>query len=160
MKHQNRICFSFVGFQGQFHMSHLSKLLLYINMIKQTLPSHSNKFSKLSQHFRPPLLSYKASMAASCTPAFLFKLSILLLFVVSGVFAAGATNETAVVPIGEASNSTTHDYARKDVPVSSPSHQTHSVSLSSRHLLRTSMVGRKRRIRGLRSKLGHGHHGH
>ncbi|KAJ8633428.1 hypothetical protein MRB53_026764 [Persea americana] len=99
-------------------------------------------------------------MDTSCTPAFLFKLSILLMFMVLSVFAARSTNKTMVVPKKEASNSTTHGFARKDVPVSSPSHQTHSISLQSRHLLRTSNAARKRRTRGLRSKLGHRHHGH
>lgn len=95
------------------------------------------------------------SMATSCTPAILFKISILLLFMAVGVFSARTRTETMVVPKAETSKRI-HVYARKDIPTSAPSHRTHSGAIYSRHLLRKNAAGRKRHARGLQSKPGHG----
>lgn len=146
--------------RGQFVISqnYLSDSDLYKhNETDHTIiPNRDTSFQTSQASNFLPLFYTNPSMANTCRLAFLFKLSILLMFMVVNVFSARARTETMMVPKADASKMT-HVYARKDIPASAPSHRTHSGSIYSRHLLRKNAAGRKRHARGLHSKPSHGH---
>ncbi|XXG67539.1 hypothetical protein AAC387_Pa06g0864 [Persea americana] len=109
---------------------------------------------------------------AFSSSASLFKLSIIFMIIIVDVCAAARARTTTTIPKGGASGlptssekhmpettTTTQVSARKDIPASGPSHRTHSTSLLTRHLLRTSVASRRRRTRGLRSS-SQRHHSH